>query len=90
MTVSSDGALRMMTGHFIGAAPSSSLVRKTPTDGSSPITLALLQQITTGPAEVMISLTLPVVLSVMELMTGPVWAVPLQTTLVFFSWLRRS
>ena len=39
---------------------------------------------------VMISLTLPVVLSVMELMTGPVLAVPLQTTLVFFSWLRRS
>ena len=33
---------------------------------------------------------LPVVLSVMELMTGPVLAVPLQTTLVFFSWLRRS
>ena len=43
-----------------------------------------------GAAEVMISLTLPVVLSVMELMTGPVLAVPLQTTLVFFSWLRRS
>ena len=54
------------------------------------ITLALLQLITAGPAEVMISLTLPVVLSVMELMTGPVLAVPLQTTLVFFSWLRRS
>ena len=43
-----------------------------------------------GACEVMISLTLPVVLSVMELMTGPVLAVPLQTTLVFFSWLRRS
>ena len=81
--MSSDGALRMMTGHFIGAAPSSSLVRKTPTDGSSPITLALLQLITAGPAEVMISLTLPVVLSVMELMTGPVLAVPLQTTWFF-------
>ena len=50
----------------------------------------LLPLITAGPPEVMTWLILFVTESVMELMTGPVCASPLQITFTALSWSRSS